>query len=332
MTGSRSALGVGVACVACVLLAPAAYAAAGRPVPSSTLFTIVDEEVLESSGLVDTDKVVFTTNDSGDDAVVYGLDPSSGRTVSTTKYAEGVEDVEALAPGREGAVWAGDIGDNRERRDDVAAYRLEPVDGNHPGTRFTLTYPDGPHDAETLLVHPVTGRVFVVSKSVFAGTVYAAPVDLVGGGEPNRMTAFARVSGLVTDGSFFPDGRHVVLRTYSTASVYTFPGFGLVGTVDLPPQPQGEGVAVSPKGRVLVSSEGVHARVLQITLPARLTDPATPSKQGPAPSTRPPRSTGARPPARSAEDWGWVALVATGIGALGYLTLRASRLRGPRRR
>lgn len=321
---------------------PAAYGGSGDPddpVPSRTLFVLEGDDVFESSGLVDRGRVVFTNNDSGDDAVVYGVDSRTGRTVSRTTYADSVEDVEALAPGPGGTVWAGDTGDNRERRDDVQVYRVQPRDGEHPATRYTLTYPDGPHDAETLLVHPRTGRVLVVSKSVFGGTVYAAPPRLRAGSTPNRMRKFAQVAGLVTDGTFFPDGRHVLLRTYGTASVYTYPGFELVGTVTLPAQPQGEGISVSRTGRVLVSSEGVHADVLQVTLPPRLTaelapdasPPATPT--GPAPSSRAPSHVAEPDPSpRSLEDWGWIALVAAGVGALGYLALRGSRLRGPRKR
>ena len=33
----------------------------------------------------------------------------------------------------------------------------------------SLSYRDGPRDAETLLVHPTTGRVYVVSKSLLGG-------------------------------------------------------------------------------------------------------------------------------------------------------------------
>jgi hypothetical protein len=317
---------------ACLLLAPPAYA--GDPVvPSSTLFSFADDEIFESSGLVDRGDVVYTDNDSGDDAVVYGVDPDTGRTVSRTTYADSVEDVEAVAPGAAGTVWAGDTGDNRHRRDHVEVYRLEPRDGDHPGQRFTLTYPDGAHDAETLLVQPRTQRVFVVSKSAFGGTVYAAPRDLVEGTAPNRLQAFARVDGLVTDGSFFPDGRHVVLRTYSTASVYTFPAFALTGTVRLPSQQQGEGISVGAAGRVLVSSEGVHSDVLEVTLPPALTAPTTrpsPSTSGPTPSTRPPADAAdAAGPSRGVGDWAGIALVAAIIAGAGYLTVRGSRIRGP---
>jgi hypothetical protein len=295
-------------------------------VPGRTLFSLADDRVIESSGLVDRGDVVYTTNDSGDDAVLYGVDPGTGRTVSTTTYADAVEDVEDLAPGAGGTVWVGDTGDNRRHRDDIAVYRVTPGEGDTdgPAPRYTLAYPDGPHDAETLLVSPRTRRVLVVSKSAFGGIVYAAPRHLEQGARPNRLRPFARVSGLVTDGAFLPDGRHVVLRTYGTASVYTFPGFGLVGTVRLPSQPQGEGISVGATGRVLLSSEGVHAEVLQVTLPAALTAPdapvTRPAEPVPASAGRPPAEhTG---PARGPWDWLAIAAVGVVIVAAGVLATR----------
>src|SRR5205085_6520149 len=126
-------------------------------------------------------------------------------------------------------------------------------------------------------------RVFVVSKSPFGGTVYAAPRTLRGDAE-NRLQVFAHVAGLVTDGTFFPDGKHVLLRTYGTASVYTFPAFQPVGTVTLPAQSQGEGISLSATGRVLVSSEGAGTDVLRVDLPRALTTPgpgASPATTGP---------------------------------------------------
>ena len=321
--------------VLCLAAASPAQADDGQRVPSRTLFTITDEDVFESSGLVDPGRVVSTTNDSGDDAVIYGFDPTSGRPVGRTTYAPEVDDVEALAPGRDGVVWAGDVGDNAGHRKTIDVYSVVPGRGSHerPARRYTFTYPDGPHDAETLLVHPRTGRMFVVSKSAFGGTVYAAPRRPRAGGQPNRLHAFARVTGLVTDGTFFPDGKRLVLRTYGTATVYTFPGFAPIGTVRLPQQRQGEGISVWRSGRVLVSSEGPRSDVLEVTLPSALTDPkATPSARPVDPSANPPPPTDARPLARTASDWGWTVLAAAGVAVLGYLTLRGSRLRGPRKR
>jgi hypothetical protein len=309
---------------------PGAAAMADQPTPSRRLFTIADDDVFESSGLVDEGRTVYTVNDSGDDAVVYAIDARSGETTARTTYAGSVEDVEGMAPGRDHALWVGDIGDNRQRRDDIAVYRVRP--GQRDAPRFTLRYPDGSHDAETLLVHPRTGRVFVVTKSPFGGTVYAAPSRLDEGGI-NRLRVFAHVGGLVTDGSFYPDGRHLVLRTYGTASVYTFPGFALTGTVRLPAQPQGEGISVSASDRVLVSSEGVHADVLQVRLPRSLVAAAPVSRpSGPAPSTRPPahRPVHASPDPRGPVNYAAIAVAGAAIAFGGWLTLRNSRIRSRR--
>ncbi|MGH3445898.1 MAG: hypothetical protein ACRDPB_11030, partial [Nocardioidaceae bacterium] len=120
---------------------------------------------------------------------------------------------------------------------------------------------------------------------------------------------------------------------YGTASVYTFPDFALVGTVRLPAQRQGEGVAVGAEGEVLLSSEGVHAPVLSITLPASLTAStgsarATRSPVGPPPSTRRPSPVAhPHPGGRSAADWGWIAVIAVVLALLGYGATRLSRFR-----
>lgn len=314
-------LGAGLAALLALGCTPHAVAASdGEKVEHRTLFAFADRAILESSGLVDTGRVVYTVNDSGSGPVLYAVDPRTGETTGTTTYSdEDVEDVEALAPGRRGTVWVGDLGDNFERRDAIDVYRVTP--GRPDAARYGLTYPDGPRDAETLLAHPRTGRLFVVSKTVFGGVVYAAPRSLEPGAT-HRMRRFAQVPGLLTDGAFFPDGRHVVLRGYGGASVYTFPGFELRGSVTLPPQKQGEGLSVSPAGRVLVSSEGVGSEVLEVKLPAALTSPrATGNPSGPP---QPGHATNGRSPS----EGGPAATSTESSSAVWGLSAAASMLAG----
>jgi hypothetical protein len=297
MTGWRSPTAV---VLAGLLVSGTPAAAAAAPVASAevehrTLFRFADRDVLESSGLVDAGSVVYTMNDSGAGPLLYAVDAATGETTGVTTYtADEVVDVEALAPAGRGDVWVGDIGDNFGRRPSVSLYRVRPGGGEVPG--IVLTYPGGARDAEALLAHPVTGRLYLVSKTVFGGVVYEAPRSLRPG-TSHRLRAFARVPGLVTDGAFFPDGRHVLLRGYGTASVLTFPGFDLRGTVTLPAQRQGEGVSIGRDGRILLSSEGLNAPVLEVELPAALADevapPETPQSPGPSPSSGP--SAGASP-------------------------------------
>ena len=75
---------------------------------------------------------------------------------------------------------------------------------------------------------------------------------------------------MATDGAFFPDGRHLIVRNYTQAAVYTFPDLAEVGSFTLPSQQQGEGIAVLADGSVLVSSEGQYSDVLRVELPAEI--------------------------------------------------------------
>ena len=46
---------------------------------------------------------------------------------------------------------------------------------------------------------------------------------------------------IATDGAFFPDGQHFVVRNYAVAAVYAFPSLEKVDQFQLPDQQQGEG-------------------------------------------------------------------------------------------
>lgn len=235
------------------------------------VFSFVDPTITESSGLVDLGGLMVTTNDSGGGPLVYVIDPLTGRTVGRTTYADRVVDTEALAPAGGDVVWVGDIGDNAEQRDSVEVYRV-PVGRGERTVRapaYRLVYPDGAHDAESLVAAP-GGRLYVITKGLLGGTVYAAPRHL-DPGRTNRLRAVASVDVWATDAALFPDGRHVLVRGYDGAVVYTFPGFRPVASVDLPRQRQGEGVSISAAGRIRLSSEGRNSPVLQVDLPAQVT-------------------------------------------------------------
>jgi hypothetical protein len=230
-----------------------------------------DPQIVESSGLVVEGDRFATVNDSGDTGRVFVVDGRSGETVGEVTWAQAPEDVEALAPAGPGHVWVGDIGDNPGSRGSIEVARVALGTGALTVTPeiFSLVYPDGPVDAETLLRHPRTGRLYVVSKVFFGGTLYAAPATLQAGAA-NRLRELGRVLSLATDGAFFPDGRHLVLRDYGRAVVYTFPELEQVAELRLPDQKQGEGIAVSSDSEVYVSTEGQHAPVHRVPLPARV--------------------------------------------------------------
>ena len=303
-------------------------------VPATTVDVAADEAVFrfqdvridESSGLVDLDSMMVTTNDSGDVARVFVIDPGTGATVGLTSFAAPTVDVEALAPAGPQEVWVGDIGDNTRSRADVVVYRVpvaaRQIDVNPPAS-FRLVYPDGPHDAESLFAGP-DGRLHVISKSPAGGTVYRAPAQL-NAGAPNPLEPVARVGDFATDAALTEDGRHVVVRSFAQASVYAFPGFIRVGTLTLPQQRQGEGISVGPGNRLRVSSEGAGSTVEQVDLPADLlaqVQPETvlPPAAGSQPSRAPLPARDVPEPAEDDPNWllwsipAVIALGATGIG------------------
>lgn len=248
-------------------------------------FRFTDPEIVESSGLVVLPDVgggrglVVTTNDSGDAGRVFAVDPASGSTVGVTTWSSDPEDVEALAPAGPGHVWVADIGDNQRSRDSVSVLRVPVGRGEEDVTPevHELVYPDGARDAEALLSHPVTGQLFVISKGVFSGKVYAAPQRLRAD-RPNRLTEVGDAPGIVTDATFLPGGGGVVMRTYSAAHLVAFPSWQPVESWALPDQDQGEGVALAGN-ELLVSTEGARSPVLRVAFPpsAAATDRLSPA-------------------------------------------------------
>jgi hypothetical protein len=312
---------------------PVAIGLVATPPPPEgrEVFVFSDPAIVESSALVVQDGLFITTNDSGDTGRIFAVD-ETGRTVGTTDWSDDPEDTEALAPGGQGFVWVGDIGDNAGRRPSVEIARV-PIGRETRSVvpaEYQLTYPDGGTDAETLMRDPTTGRLYIASKNVLGGQLYAVPEDLDPASQ-NRMKVVGRVLPVATDGAFFPDGKHLIIRNYTSAVVYAWPSMQPVGRFALPQQRQGEGISVGEDGRVYLSSEGPRAPVLEVTLPARVeaamqgepAGPGSPSTDGPSDS-----SSAEEPDSTSGSHdlWPWLAGGLLGVVAIGVL-VRALRPR-----
>jgi hypothetical protein len=317
------------------IAAPLALGVAVTPAPPQGhhVLTFDDPAIVEASALVVDDGLFLTTNDSGDTGRVFAVD-GSGRTVGVTHWSDDPTDTEALAPAGHGFVWVGDIGDNDGRRPSIEIARIPVGRGDrtvHP-TTYRLAYPDGATDAETLMRDPASGRLYIASKNVFGGILYALPEHL-DASATNPLTSVGRVLPVATDGSFFPDGKHVIIRSYSSAVVYAWPSLQPVGSFALPEQRQGEGISVAADGKVYVSSEGPRAPVLEVTLPPRIqaavrpqvsAGPGTPSPSAGTDSSSPADPSETEPASR--ETWPWLAGGLLALVALVVL-LRAVRPR-----
>ncbi|WP_405899183.1 esterase-like activity of phytase family protein [Streptomyces sp. NBC_00727] len=262
---------------AAVLLALAAAPALAADDGADRGFTIEDPRITESSGLAASRAhpgIYWTHNDSDDGPYVFAVDSRTGKTVAriTMKGVGQPRDVEAISIGPDGDIYVGDIGDNLNGSwDHVWIYRFpEPKvlkDATVRATQFDVKYADGPRNAEALMVHPRTGRVYIASKNEDGGGLYEGPAKLTTGGD----NVFRRVGEVpwVTDGAFSPDGKELVLRSYFSARGYAFAN-GRLGKdydVESPLLPQSESVTYTADGSALMyGSEGEQSSVVRVDL------------------------------------------------------------------
>ena len=264
------------------------------------LSILKDKSVKESSGLVasrNNPGVYWTHNDSGDGPFIYAVDTRGGLIGVWRVAGAQAYDWEDMASGPgpvsgKTYLYIGDIGDNQEKRNEIIVYRLpEPDTKAANGTKrkplsteqaeiIRLRYPDGAHNAETLLVHPRTGNLYIVLKVTFGSPgIYEAKAPL----KTDRPMTLARVGtlnvpslfgGMITGGSISPDGRRVAFCDYIQGYEVVLPGsetsFDAIWTrplsiLDLGGRKQGEAIAYRLDGKaLLMTSEGSPMPLTQI--------------------------------------------------------------------
>jgi hypothetical protein len=273
--------GLAVAAVALLLSAPLVLATAATDVA----FTIRDARITESSGLARDTKLdlYWTVNDSDEEGTAYGVD-GDGNVKGIVGFRAQPQDVEAVAmSGRR--LYLADIGDNRAKRDTVTVYVLndpEPDNRTVSYRSYDFRYPDGAHDAETLLVRD--GRLYLVTKEL-GGGIYRAPKD-PSRSEVNKLARVGDAPAFVTDGVFLPGGDRIALRTYVSVEVLDADSYATVARAEAPYVKQGESISLALEGSsLLLGSEGRRSPVVQMAIPTSMAD--TPS----AGSAPPPSST-----------------------------------------
>ncbi|MFD9866665.1 WD40 repeat domain-containing protein [Streptomyces niveus] len=279
----RSALAAAVlalAGAAGALAGPAAMAAPAAPTAPTAdpdrSFRITDPRITESSGLAASraHPGVYWTHNDQDKPLIYGVDSRTGETVATITM-RGVgepRDMEAISVGADGDIYVGDIGDNLNGSwDHVWIYRFpEPktlADATVDATQYDVKYADGPRDAEALMVHPTTGRVYIASKNENGGGLYEGPAELTADGT-NTFTRIDEVPW-VTDGAFSPDGKELLLRSYFSARAYVWKNgrLGADKRVRAPIQGQAESVTYTLDGSALMfGTEGTRSQVERVDI------------------------------------------------------------------
>ncbi|MFJ4625105.1 WD40 repeat domain-containing protein [Streptomyces sp. NPDC088847] len=266
-------LGAGFLVGALALPATAAPAVADDGGKGDKGFTISDSRITESSGLAASHLhpgIYWTHNDSDDGPYLYAVDSSTGRTVATVTFS-GVgkpRDVEAISIGPHNEIYVGDIGDNLDGTwPYVWIYKLpEPKvlkDQTIRAKQYVVKYSDGARNAESLVVHPKTGRVYIIDKKEDGGHLFEGPATL-STSDTNYFKPVAAVDLWATDAAFSPDGQQLAVRGYLGGIYYDWNGGRIkrVGRLDVPLQGQGESVSYSADGtKLMYGSEGTDSPV-----------------------------------------------------------------------
>ncbi|MEU4675543.1 hypothetical protein [Micromonospora sp. NPDC023737] len=347
--GKRRSAVLGVLLLLAVVALPGQALAAA---PGEAACAVRDSRLTELSGMVATDDGFVMINDGAENEArrrIFFLDRDCA-VVRAVPYPTRPLDTEDLAVGADGTVWVADVGDNDRSRETVAVWKLAP--GADRPVLHRMRYPDGPHDAEAMLVTG-DGRPVVVTK--FSANLYAPTAAL----RPGATVPLAKVGqvklpastttnpygllgrSVITGAATAPDGRRVALRTYADAFEFDVADGDVIAALTggtpratpLPDEPQGESISYSPDGRSLLTvsesagQPGTRPTVLRYPLTA------------PAPSGSPARTaepTGATPAERSADgadrDIGVVSGVAMAAGALGVLLIAVALVARARRR
>ncbi|GAA3037781.1 hypothetical protein [Actinokineospora globicatena] len=268
-----------------------------------------DKRLGELSGLATDGERWYAINDGGTKSTVFVL----GHDCKVQKVISGPTDpfdVEDLARAADGTFWLADTGDNEKKRETVALIALTPAGKT---TLYRLTYPDGPHDTEALLLDK-SGTPYLVTKSPFGVSEVYRPKGKLAAPGPTPLERVGEVqisstdtkggpvnpaigSMVVTGGSVSSDGTIVVLRTYTDAYLYPAPDGDIMAAlkrkparVPLPDEEQGEAIALEPDGTLVSGSEGVGSPIRVVKGAAALltteaappsgTDAATPTATG----------------------------------------------------
>jgi hypothetical protein len=177
--------------------------------------------------------------------------------------------------------------------------------------RYDFKYPDGAHDAETLLIQPTTKRLYFVTKSSSKAGFYAAPETASIEGT-NELTKVAAAPAGVTDGTFMPDGKSVILRTYLDVQNVVWGRTPTVVAKTTVIGKQSESIAVGPAGNdVIVGSEGPNSAVYQVQVPVKKAA-ASPS----ASATPKPTAAGAGTEPKKNHNLRWIVI---GAGLLAVI-------------
>jgi hypothetical protein len=187
--------------------------------------------ITESSGLAASRRhagVFWTHNDKGSKPRLFAITREGRLLAEFSVEGAKFSDWEDIAIDDAGHLYLGDIGNNNLKREDVEVYRIDEPDPKssdrlHPDTKWRLTYPGKPFDAESLFVFQ--GKGYLISKVTNdrLAEVYCFPL-----GEqkevPLEKIVQIPVSSPVTGADISADGQRLGLVCKAGAYVFRING------------------------------------------------------------------------------------------------------------
>jgi hypothetical protein len=262
---------------------------------------VESSEITESSGIAASkcqQNVLWTHNDSGDGAFIFAMD-QTGRDLGTWKVenADNLdwEDIDSYKDANGKCfLYVGDIGNRKkDARTEHKIYRVAepeiPAGGSKTNRKepartaaaeiLTFAYSDEPQDSETMMVHPVSGEIYVATKSrnTPSGVYKLKPsfgTATVRAEKIADITVPAIPNGFLTGGDIAPDGKRLVICDYFAAYEFSLPadakGFDDIwkqkpAVINLGGRDQGEAICYSSDGSSLfATSEGKNKPLIRI--------------------------------------------------------------------
>jgi hypothetical protein len=209
--------------------------------PSQMWTSNITSAVTDASGLAVSAKnpgIFWTHNDSGGDPFLYAVNTNGLPLAMYDISADSLVDFEdmAIGPGPSANtpyLYLGDIGVGglgTLTRQSVRIFRAaEPqvpsslalgIQSLAPVERFTLTYPDGSYDADTMIVDPITGDIFIGAKQTGATRIYRASLAGAQDGANVRLELVATTTLGTSGGTISADGSRIILRNERKARLW----------------------------------------------------------------------------------------------------------------
>jgi hypothetical protein len=184
--------------------------------------TVLDDKVVETSGLIYFDNSFWTINDSGNENILYRIDPKSGLVIGEISINNSTNiDWEEISQDQE-YIYVADIGDNSRVRDEKQIYRLKKSEvlkvktgGSMDCEVIRFRYPEIEskkisYDAEALI--SMNGVLHLFTKDLFESRHFTIPA------QPGQTTATFIESyasnGQVTGAAIGPSTNSIIMVGY----------------------------------------------------------------------------------------------------------------------